>query len=130
MSTINIVHDQLVQLAKDKNLTYKEILVELSQYRKAFKIFKARLPLVKCLEINLPDYNHSKHKPDGYQKIENQHLFDFIHTQSDIAVKSYKVTFRDGTYYHWRSDRSTSYTTGYNSAVVRYINNRLYDNFN
>ena len=52
MSSINIVHDQLVQLAKDKNLTYKEILVKLAEYRKALKIFKARLPLVKCLEIN------------------------------------------------------------------------------
>ena len=130
MPSINIVHDQLVQLAKDKNLTYKEILVKLAEYRKALKIFKARLPLVKCLEINLPDYNHSKHKPDGYQKIENQHLFNFLHTPSDIVVKSYKVTFVDGTYYHWRCQESTSYTIGYNRLVVNYIANMLDDNFN
>ena len=72
--TINVIHDELVQLAKEQNLTYKEIVEELKQFRKMRKTFKSRLSLIDSLEVNLPNYKSDKVKPTDYQKVERRSL--------------------------------------------------------
>lgn len=130
MPTINVIHDELVQLAKEQNLTYKEIVKELKQFRKMKKTFKSRLPLIESLEINLPNYKSDKTKPSDYQKVEQQHIMDFIHSTTDRTIVSYRINYKSGSYYHKRIDGSASYSSGYNHLILRYISYMLSTNYN
>ena len=130
MPTINVIHDELVQLAKDQNLTYKEIVEELKQFRKMKKIFKSRLSLVDSLEVNLPNYKSEKVKPVDYQKIEQQHIMDFIHSTTDRTIVSYRINYTDGSYYHLHTSGLRNYTSGYNDTILRYIHYMLSTNYN
>ena len=129
MATINVIHDELVQLAKDQNLTYKEIVKELKQFRKMKKIFKSRLSLVDSLEVNLPNYKSEKVKPVDYQKIEQKHIMDFIHSTTDRTIVSYRINYTDGSFYNKRTDGSASYTN-YNHLILQYISYMLGTNYN
>ena len=129
MATINVIHDELVQLAKDQNLTYKEIVKELKQFRKMKKIFKSRLSLVDSLEVNLPNYKSEKVKPVDYQKIEQQHIMDFIHSTTDRTIVSYRINYTNGSYYHKRTDGSSSYTSNCNNLILQYISYMLGTNY-
>lgn len=131
MPTINVIHDELVQLAKEQNLTYKEIVEELKQFRKMRKTFKSRLPLIESLEINIPaGYKSDKSKPSDYQKVERQHIMDFIHSTTDRTIVSYRINYTDGSYYHRRMDGCNSYTSNYNHTILRYIHYMLSTNYN
>ena len=130
MPTINVIHDELVQLAKEQNLTYKEIVEELKQFRKMRKTFKSRLSLIDSLEVNLPNYKSDKVKPTDYQKVEQQHIMDFIHSTTDRTIVSYRINYTDGSYYHKRIDGCNSYTSNYNHTILRYIHYMLSTNYN
>ena len=130
MPTINVIHDELVQLAKDQNLTYKEIVKELKQFRKMRKTFKSRFPLIESLEINLPNYKSDKSKPSDYQKVEQKHIMDFIHSTTDRTIVSYRINYTDGSYYHRCMDGCNSYTSNYNHTILRYIHYMLSTNYN
>lgn len=129
MATINVIHDKLVQLAKEQNLTYKEIVEELKQFRKMRKTFKSRLPLIESLEINLPNYKSDKTKPSDYQKVEQKHIMDFIHSTTDRTIVSYRINYTNGSYYHKRIDGSASYTSNYNHLILQYISYMLETNY-
>lgn len=130
MATINVIHDELVQLAKDQNLTYKEIVKELKQFRKMRKTFKSRLSLIDSLEINLPNYKSDKVKPTDYQKVEQKHIMDFIHSTTDRTIVSYRINYTDGSYYHLHTSGLRNYTSGYNDTILRYIHYMLSTNYN
>ena len=131
MATINVIHDELVQLAKDQNLTYKEIVKELKQFRKMRKTFKSRLPLIESLEINLPNgYKSDKSKPSDYQKVEQKHIMDFIHSTTDRTIVSYRINYTNGSFYHKRTDGSSSCTSNYNHLILQYISYMLGTNYN
>ena len=130
MATINVIHDELVQLAKDQNLTYKEIVKELKQFRKMRKTFKSRLPLIESLEINLPNYKSDKSKPSDYQKVEQKHIMDFIHSTTDRTIVSYRINYTNGSFYHKQTDGSPSYTSNYNNLILQYISYMLETNYN
>lgn len=130
MPTINVIHDELVQLAKDQNLTYKEIVKELKQFRKMRKTFKSRLPLIESLEINLPNYKSDKSKSSDYQKVERQHIMDFIHSTTDRTIVSYRINYTNGSFYHKRTDGSSSYTSNCNNLILQYISYMLGTNYN
>ena len=130
MATINVIHDELVQLAKDQNLTYKEIVKELKQFRKMRKTFKSRLPLIESLEINLPNYKSDKTKPSDYQKVEQKHIMDFIHSTTDRTIVSYRINYTNGSYYHKLTDGFSSYTSSYNHLILQYIKYMLGTNYN
>lgn len=130
MPTINVIHDELVQLAKEQNLTYKEIVEELKQFRKMRKTFKSRLSLIDSLEVNLPNYKSDKVKPTDYQKVEQQHIMDFIHSTTDRTIVSYRINYTDGSYYHLHTSGLRNYTSGYNGTILRYIRYMLSTNYN
>ena len=130
MPTINVIHDELVQLAKEQNLTYKEIVEELKQFRKMRKTFKSRLSLIDSLEVNLPNYKSDKVKPTDYQKVERQHIMDFIHSTTDRTIVSYRINYTNGSFYHKQTDSSSSYTINYNNLILQYISYMLETNYN
>ena len=130
MATINVIHDKLVQLAKDQNLTYKEIVKELKQFRKMRKTFKSRLSLIDSLEVNLPNYKSVKSKSSDYQKVEQKHIMDFIHSTADRTIVSYRINYTNGSYYHKRTDGSSSYTSNCNNLILQYISYMLGTNYN
>lgn len=129
MATINVIHDELVQLAKDQNLTYKEIVKELKQFRKMRKTFKSRLSLIDSLEVNLSNYKSDRVKPVDYQKVEQQHIMDFIHSTTNRTIVSYRINFTDGSYYHIHTSGLRNYTSGYNQTILRYIHYMLSTNY-
>ena len=130
MATINVIHDELVQLAKEQNLTYKEIVKELKQFRKMRKTFKSRLSLIDSLEVNLSNHKSDKVKPTDYQKVERQHIMDFIHSTTDRTIVSYRINYTNGSYYHKRTDSSASYTSNCNNLILQYISYMLGTNYN
>ena len=94
------------------------------------KTFKSRLPLIESLEINLPNYKSDKSKPSDYQKVEQKHIMDFIHSTTDRTIVSYRINYTNGSFYHKQTDSSSSYTINYNNLILRYISYMLETNYN
>lgn len=107
------------EYSKVNNITIKEALEKLKEFKRDLSTFKSRLSFVKSLEINVKEYSKDPVKKD-YQLLIGDQILDFI-LNLDNKVESFKVTFTDDTYYAYYSDNSREYISGYNEVVVSFL---------
>lgn len=107
------------EYSKVNNITIKEALEKLKEFKRDLSTFKSRLSFVKSLEINVKEYSKDPVKKD-YQLLIGDQILDFI-LNLDNKVESFKVTFTDDAYYAYYSNNSRGYVSGYNEFVVNFL---------
>lgn len=117
---IQSILTEVQKLAKERNITVTEAIQQLKQFKKDFNIFKARLELVKNLEINCKEYKSSA-EIEGYLILNTKEdILKYILNLRDRCV-SFKVTFKNGTFYAYYQSGHRVYSTDYNKIVVDFI---------
>lgn len=116
---IQSVYKRTKKLAKSENISIEEAIEKIIKFEKDLVKFKSRIGLIEKLEINAPRYK-SDPKPEGYLLLTTKkEILKHILNVKEYC-KSYRVTFKDGSYYYV-NDNGSQYTTNYNSVIVNFL---------
>ena len=121
---IQSIFKDIKSYSKENSISTKEATKELIQFSKDLTLFKARIPLIESIEIDIKE-NIKDSENSSYLKLtKGEDILAYI-MNLKVKSNSFKVLFTNGAYYTWYENGKTQYRDDHNRHVINFLLNYI-----
>ena len=121
---IQSIFKDIKSYSKENSISTKEATKELIQFSKDLTLFKARIPLIESIEIDIKEGIKDSENSDYLKLTEGEDILAYI-LNLKVKSNSFKVLFTNGAYYTRAENGTTQCRTDYNGHVVNFLLNYI-----
>lgn len=121
---IQSIFKDIKSYSKENNISTKETAKKLNQFSEDLTIFKARIPLIESIEINIKENIKDSENSDYLKLTKGEDILAYI-LNLKVKSNSFKVLFTNGVYYTRNENGTTQYRTDYNGYVINFLLNYI-----
>ena len=121
---IQSIFKDIKSYSKENNISTKEATKELIQFSKDLTLFKARIPLIESIEIDIKEDIKDSENSDYLKLTKGEDILAYI-LNLKVKSNSFKVLFTNGSHYTRSENGTTQRRTDYNGHVINFLLNYI-----